>query len=272
MLIGAGIQAVSVVHTGDPEGRTLAEHFVTAAEYVYICVDTVLEEDDHVRVAAMLRPGPGTIVILGTRHRVQSLAHVLGRSEGPAEALVLVETGGPVPQVELAKVDTPTLLLQRIAPVLSEFQLFLERDLGESDFLRRRYLAAVSECATCSGYFGYDAAAPASIAAVLVYVEALRKAKMTHCEEQEGFCRALESLDISVWHELLTTASIQEVAKITFPELIAAGLDPGSEDVPRYRIKLLKDGNLTQVSHSAESRVIYSTLNNSMCSIICNLK
>ncbi|XP_050722675.1 uncharacterized protein LOC127001691 isoform X2 [Eriocheir sinensis] len=256
MLIGAGVQAVSVVHTADPEGKTLSEYFVMAAEYVYVCVDTVLKEDDSTRMAALLRPGPGTIVILGTRHRVQRLAQVLGQDGGPAEVLVLVETGGPVPQVELAKVDTPTLLLQRMAPVLSEFQLFLERDMGETDSLRRRYLAAVSDCATCSGYFGYDAAAPAAIAAVLMYVEALRKAKTTHCQEQEGFCPALKALEASVWRELLTTASLQEVAKTAFPELLQAGLEPGNEDMPRYRIKLLKDGNLTQVGQADEASAV----------------
>lgn len=248
MLIGAGVHAVNVVHTNDPEGRTLAENFVMAAEYVYICVDTVIEEDDSAHMVKMLQSGPGTVIILGTRHRAQQLAQVLGQAEGPAEVLVLVETGGPVPQVELARVATPTLLLQRMAPVLSEFQLFLERDMGESDSLRRSYLAAVSDCATCSGYFGYDAAAPAAIAAILVYVEALRKAKTTYCKEQEGFCPTLKALKASVWHELLTTASLQEVAKTAFPELITAGLEPGNEDIPRYRIKLLKNGNLTQVS------------------------
>lgn len=248
MLISAGVQAVSVVHTADLEGRTLAEHFVTAAEYVYICVDTVIEEASSALMAATLRSGPGTIVILGSRHRAQRLAQALGRAGGPAEVLVLVETGGPVPQVELAEVDTPTLLLQRMAPLLSEFQLFLERDMGDTDSLRRRYLAAVSDCATCSDYFGYDAAAPAAIAAVLVYVEALRKAKTTHCTGQEGFCPALKALQASAWHELLMTASLQEVAKTAFPELLQAGFEPGSEDVPRFRVKLLSDGNLTQVS------------------------
>lgn len=248
MLNGAGVDAVSVVHTADLEGRTLAEHFVTAAEYMYICVETVIEASDAARVAEMLRPGPGALIILGTRHEVQHLAQSLSHAEGPADLLVLVETGGPVPQVELAGVVTPTLILQRMTPVLSEFQLFLERDMNEDDSLRRRYLAAVSACDTCSAYFGYDSAAPAAIAAVLVYVEALRKAKATHCDEQGGLCPALRVLEVSVWRELLTTASLHEVATVAFPELLEAGLDAGSEDLPRYRVKLLMDGNLTQVS------------------------
>ena len=247
VLNGAGVDAVSVVHTADLEGRTLAEHFVTAAEYMYICVETVLEAGD-VQTAELLQSGPGALVILGTRHEVQRLAQNLGRAGGPADLLLLVETGGPVPQVELAGVEIPTLILQRMAPVLSEFQLFLERDMNEADSLRRRYLAAVSACEACNAYFGYDAAAPAAIAAVLVYVEALRKAKATHCDEQSGLCPALRSLEASVWQQLLTTASLHETATVAFPELIEAGLDTGSEDLPHYRVKLLKDGNLTQVT------------------------
>ncbi|KAK8376087.1 hypothetical protein O3P69_008661 [Scylla paramamosain] len=260
VLNGAGVAAVSVVHTADLEGRTLSEHFVTAAEYMYICVETVLEASDGVRLAGKLRGGPGALVILGTRHEVQRLAQTLSQIGDVADLIVLVETGGPVPQVELARLETPTLILQRMAPVLSEFQLFLERDMNEADSLRRRYLAAVSACEACSGYFGYDAAAPAAITAVLMYVEALRKAKITHCDEQSDLCPALRSLEASVWRELLTTASLQEVATMAFPDLVEEGLDAGSEDLPRYRVKLLLDGNLTQVGQADESSAVLGLL------------
>ncbi|MPC20319.1 hypothetical protein E2C01_013257 [Portunus trituberculatus] len=260
VLNGAGVSAVSVVHTADLEGRTLSEHFITAAEYMYICVETVLEASDGIRLAEKLRGSPGALVILGTRHEVQRLAQALSQIGDLTDLIVLVETGGPVPQVELAGLETPTLILQRMAPILSEFQLYLERDMNEADSLRRRYLAAVSACESCSGYFGYDAAAPAAIAAVLMYVEALRKAKTSHCNEQSDLCPALRSLEPSVWRELLTTASLQEVATMAFPELAEEGLAAGSEDLPRYRVKLLLDGNLTQVGQADESSAVLGLL------------
>lgn len=249
VLSGAGVDAISIVHTADTEGQTLARHFITAAEYVYICVEMVLEDGDIVGVAEVLREGPGTVVILGTRHKVQHLAKVLGGTGGPADLLLLVESGGPVPQVELAGLEAPALILQRTALTLPELISFLDRDLESDDEPRLQYLVAMSECEPCTETnFGYDATAPAAIAAVLVYAEALREVQKVHCGGEGGLCHNMKSLEASVWSDIMASVSLQTMTKVAFPSLLEANLIPGSEDMPRYKVKLLMDDNVTQVS------------------------
>ncbi|XP_071531133.1 uncharacterized protein [Panulirus ornatus] len=261
VLSGAGVDAISIVHTADTEGETLSKHFITAAEYIYICVEMVLEDGDNVGVAEVLREGPGTIVILGTRHKVQSLARVLGGADGPADLLLLVESAGPVPQVELAGLEVPALLLKRTVPTLPEFISFLGRDLESDDEPRLQYLAAVSECELCTDTnFGYDTNVPAAVAAVLVYVEALREMQSLHCGSEGGLCHNMKGLEASAWSDIMASASLQTVAKATFPSLLKSDFIPGSEDMPRYTVKVLMDGNITQVGQADESSAVLGEL------------
>ncbi|KAG7174707.1 putative Metabotropic glutamate receptor 3-like 3 [Homarus americanus] len=261
VLSGVGVDAINIVHTADIEGVTLTEHFITAAEYVYICVEKVLEEGDTVGLTQVLEDGPGTLVILGTRHKVQSLALALGTVDGPVDLLLLVESGGPVPQVELAGLEVPALIMTRIVPSLSEFVSFLERDLESDDDPRRHYLAALSECESCGEVsFGYVADANSAIASVLVYAEALKEAQDAHCGGEAGLCHEVKTLDISTWNELLSSASLVTSATKAFPGLLNDNLAPGSEDKPRYTVQVLAHGSLTQVGQAEESSAVLGML------------
>nr|XP_053627649.1 uncharacterized protein LOC128685137 [Cherax quadricarinatus] len=258
VLSSAGVDAISIVHTADTEGHVLVEHIISAAEYAYICVEMVLEDGNTVGLTEVLREGPGTLVILGSRHRVQSLTRALGGPQGPVDLLLLIDSGGPVPQVELAGLETPAILLQRTVHRLPEFASFLERDLESDDGPRRQYMATLSKCGEVR--MGYDAAANSAIAAVLVYAEALREAQATHCSTEESLCRSVTALETSEWNDLLASASLQEPATAAFPGLLDDSLEPGSEDVPRYTVNLLINGSITKVGQADESLAVLGRL------------
>ncbi|ROT73576.1 Metabotropic glutamate receptor 3 [Penaeus vannamei] len=264
VLAGAGIRSMSVVHTADVEGEVLMQHFITAAEDGYRCLEKVLKAEDPADLVKPLRKGPGTVVLLGTRHKVQKLARFLGAEGGPAEILVLQDTGGPVPVAELEGVTTPTILLQRIAEVLPDFSEHLQRDLSSEDGPRRQYVAALSECSSCDALdFAYDAAAPAAAVAVLTFAQALREAQAAHCGPGEGLCEGVRLLEYQEWKDLLSQASPSDLASEAFPGLDTEGLSPGAEDIPRYAVKLLSPGNatnLTQVGHADEISAVLGQL------------
>lgn len=240
---------MSVVHTADAEGETLMQHFITAAEEGYRCLERVLKAEDPADLVKPLRKGPGTVVLLGTRHKVQKLARFLGAEGGPADILVLQDTGGPVPAAELEGVAAPTIILQRVAEVLPDFSEHLQRDLSSEDGPRRQYVAALSECSSCDALdFAYDAAAPAAVTAVLTFAQALREAQAAHCGAEGGLCEGVRLLEYEEWKDLLSQASPSDLASKAFPGLDTEGLSPGAEDFPRYAVKLLSPGNATNLT------------------------
>ena len=246
---------MSIVHTADEEGRSLAEHFNAAAADAYRCIEMILEAGDEEAVAELLRGGPGTVVILGTREKAQSLARTIGAPGGPADLILLLDNAGPVPAAVLEGVTTPVLILQRVGPEIPEFFSFLERDFSANDNPRREYIAAMSNCEACTSLgLGYDASAPAAVAAVLVYAEALREAQVARCGTEGGLCNGIKTLEYEEWQEKLSQASLQAVASTAFPSLLDANLDPGSEDFPHYIVRLMANGtngNITQVNDLA---------------------
>lgn len=249
MLAGAGIRSISVVHTDDAEGEALMQHFVAAAEEGYRCQEMVLKAEEPAELVERLRDGPGTVVLLGTRHKVQKLARFLGGEGGPAEILVLLDTGGPVPAADLEGVAVPTVILQRLPELLPDFSMHLQRDLTSEDGPRRQYVAALSECSSCDALdFAYDAAAPAAAAAVLTFAQALREAQAAHCTPGEGLCERVRLLKYQEWNDLLSQASPSDLASKAFPGLDTESLSPGAEDLPRFSVKLFSPGNLTNLT------------------------
>ncbi|XP_068226786.1 metabotropic glutamate receptor 3-like isoform X2 [Palaemon carinicauda] len=260
VLAAMQVQSLSIVHTPDEEGRSLAEHFIEAADYAYRCVEMTLEAGDEEAIATVLQEGPGTIVILGTKEKSLSLAKTLGAPGGPADLILMLDNAGPVPAAELGSVATPLVILQRTAPTIPEYVSNLERDFYGEDGPRREYVAAMSKCDSCEpSDFGYDASAPAAIAAVLVYAEALREAQVTKCGTSGGLCNKVKELKFEEWSDTLSEASLHAAASIAFPDLVDANFDPGSEDYPRFAIKFMPSGtfgNITQVGHADETSAI----------------
>ncbi|XP_066942018.1 metabotropic glutamate receptor 3-like isoform X1 [Macrobrachium rosenbergii] len=260
VLAAMKVQSFSIVHTADEEGRSMAEHFSAAAEDAYRCVEMTLEAGDEEAMATVLQEGPGTIVILGTRDKAQRLARTLGAPGGPADLILMLDNAGPVPPAELESIATPLVILQRTAPTIPEYVSYLERDFYGDDGPRREYVAAMSKCDACEpSDFGYDASAPAAIAAVLVYAEALREAQVAKCGTSGGLCNGVKGLQYQEWCDTLSQASLHAAASTAFPDLLDANLDPGSEDFPRYTVKFMSNGtlgNITQVGHADETSAI----------------
>ncbi|XP_045582995.1 metabotropic glutamate receptor 3 [Procambarus clarkii] len=261
VLSGAGVDAISIVHTTDTEGQALLDHLIVASEYAYICVEMVLEDGDAVGLAEVLRGGPGTLVILGSRHRVQSLARALGGDQSPIDLLLLVDSGGPFPQVELAGMETPAIILQRTVPRIPELDSFFKRNLEVNDEPLRQYLATLSECKSCEeASFAYDTAAISAIAGVLAYAEALREVQVTHCSGETGLCQGIRALATSDWNDLLASKSLHTTALAAFPSLPHVNLEPGIEDEPCYTVILMANGTLTKVGQADESSAVLGRL------------
>ncbi|KAK3861492.1 hypothetical protein Pcinc_032564 [Petrolisthes cinctipes] len=253
VLSGVGVSAVSVVHTDDAEGEALAKHFVSSAEYWYLCVAVTVAGSDGSMVAEALRGGPGTVVVVGSRHKVIGLAKGLGHANDIIDLLLVME-GGPLPEGELEGLTIPTIILQRRPIVLPDFLRFLHRDLSSDDEFRRQYLSTVAQCDACTNdYFGYDASVPTTVSAVLSFVSALQVAHKAECGASSGMCPSLYNLEVADWEDLLLTVPPNIT---TFPELAKTSFQIGDKDTPHYTVSILQNGNFTQVGQADMSSAV----------------
>ena len=263
------LKGVSVIYSGNSEGKEILKHFKKSSGDFYRCISVSIETSPSAFnkesiLEELESEGTGTIVFLGTHEFIAKTARAVALS-GIADILIMVDNAGPVPRDTFSGVRIPVIIFERDVPKILEFDGILNGYNSDFDEIKKLYLEQINGNKNfMNSGISQDPSVPGTVLSGMLFVNSLKQAQKNKCDTALGICSKLHKIDEDEWIKTIINTKFQGVTSL-FKDL--KNFTSNDENNPNYTLNLLENEIISKVSFFHKFMLTYFNSNNKMYQI-----